>query len=287
MSGYLGRMVAAAGASKPSLHPFAGSIYENGAQSWAGRPNTGRDADATDGPERHLIVEADDDGHEAADRSRTPLVARRAVPDAQNPAALVSDYAPLYPQRHDNRLAPVSPASSRTSNLVEQELTLPQAAPAELAAEDAPANNRLGRRAVGDPLTGEAASRLLPLAPTVTRSPSAAGRAAAIESTTSSSTGRDTSSGVAPRTADNQPREVARAVTAAPLPARAAPPRHADSRTREPFRSSGATDQSVEIHIGRVEVLAVTPPAPRTPTANQSRTTSLADYLARRSGRTR
>jgi hypothetical protein len=138
--------------------------------------------------------------------------------------------------------------------------------------------------------------RLLPLAPTVTRAPSAVGRAAATESMTSSPTGRDASNSAARRTADNQPREVERAataapfperaVTAAPPPARATPPRHSDSRTRE-FRSSGAQDQSVEIHIGRVEVLAVAPPAPRTPAASQSRTTSLADYLARRSGRTR
>jgi hypothetical protein len=263
MSGYLRRLVAAAGARKPSLHPFAGSIYENGPQSWIARPISRGDADAADNPERHPVVEVNEHGREADDWSRTPLVSQRAAREAQNPAAPVPDYAPLYPQRHDNRFAPVSSPSTRLSSPVEQEVTLPQAAPGEHAGEQAP--------------------RLL--APTVTRAPSAARLAPAIESTISSPTGRDGAwSSVAPRTADNLPREVGRAVTA---PAYAAPQRHSLSGTREFFRSAGAQDQNVEIHIGRVEVLAVAPPATRAPAASQSRTTSLADYLARRSGRSR
>lgn len=288
MSGYLGRMLTAAGAHKPSLHPFAGSIYENGAQSWAARPTARSDADAAADPERHLVVEANDDGREADVRLRTPLVSQRAARDAQNPAAPVSDYAPLYPQHRDERFAPVSPPSPRISNPAEQELTLPQATPAEPAGEDRRASSRPGDRAGRGRQTGDASSRLLPLAPTVTRAPSATGRAAAIESTVTSPVGRDgTSSSVAPRTADNPPRQIGRAMTTADFPAHAAPQRRSEAATREFSRGAGAEDQSVEIHIGRVEVLAVAPPAPRTPAASQNRTTSLADYLARRNGRTR
>jgi hypothetical protein len=287
MSGYLGRMVAAAGAHKPSLHPFAGSIYENGAQSWAARPTSRGDADAAADPERHLVVEANDDGRETDVASRTPLVSQRAARDAQNPAAPVPGHAPLYSQRRDDRFAPASSPSSRISNPVERELTPPQATSAELAGEDRRASDRPGGRAAGGPQTAEASSRLLPLAPTVTRAPSATGGAAAIESIVTGPTGRDgASSSVVPRTADNPPRQIGRALTTAELATHAAPQRRSESLTREFLRGSGAQDQSVEIRIGRVEVLAVAPPAPGRPAASQNRTTSLADYLARRNGRT-
>jgi hypothetical protein len=284
MSGYLGRIVAAAGAHKPSLQPFAGSIYENGAQSRAARSTSSGDADAAADPERHLVVEANDDGRETDVASRTPLISQRAARDAQNPAAPVLGYAPLYPQRRGNRFAPMP----LPSNPVEQELTLPQAKPAELAGEDRRASEGPGSgHAAGGPQTGEGSSRLLPLVPTVTRAPSATGRVAAIESIVTGPTGRDgASSSVAPRTADDPPRQIGRALTTAELPAHAAPQRRSESAAREFLRGSGAPDQSVEIRIGRVEVLAVAPPAPRRPAASQNRTTSLADYLARRNGRT-
>jgi hypothetical protein len=285
MSGYLRRMLAAAGARKPSLRPFAGSIYENGPQSWTARRISGGDADA-DNPERHLAVEANDDGGEADDRRHASLASQRAAHDAQNPAAPVPVYASLHPQRHDRRFAPAPSPSLRSSNPVDQELTLPQAVPAERAGEAARGSDQLGRRAAGDPRNGAPAPRLL--APTVTRAPGAAGRAPAIESTISSPAGRDgASSSVAPRTADYPPPEVGRTVTTPPLPAHAAPQRHSESGAREFFRSAGAQDQNVEIRIGRIEVLAAAPPATRAPAASQSRTTSLADYLARRSGHSR
>jgi hypothetical protein len=48
-----------------------------------------------------------------------------------------------------------------------------------------------------------------------------------------------------------------------------------------------APEPDVEVHIGRIEVVAVQPPAPRAPAPRQSRTTSLDDYLSSRSGRNR
>lgn len=45
-----------------------------------------------------------------------------------------------------------------------------------------------------------------------------------------------------------------------------------------------AQEPSIEIHIGRIEVLAVQPPAPAVPAPRRDRSTSLADYLAGRNG---
>jgi hypothetical protein len=44
-------------------------------------------------------------------------------------------------------------------------------------------------------------------------------------------------------------------------------------------------EPDVQVHIGRIEVVAVQPPASRAPVPRQSRTTSLHDYLSSRSGR--
>jgi len=45
--------------------------------------------------------------------------------------------------------------------------------------------------------------------------------------------------------------------------------------------------QDIEIHIGRIEVIAVPPPAPRVAAASPRRTMSLDDYLKQRNGRAR
>lgn len=50
-------------------------------------------------------------------------------------------------------------------------------------------------------------------------------------------------------------------------------------------RTPPAPAPSIEIHIGRIEVVAVQPPAPPAPAPRRDRTTSLADYLAGRTGR--
>jgi hypothetical protein len=45
---------------------------------------------------------------------------------------------------------------------------------------------------------------------------------------------------------------------------------------REPTRSE---PDDIQIHIGRIEVIAAPPPAPRAPAAPASRSTKLDDYL--------
>lgn len=50
-------------------------------------------------------------------------------------------------------------------------------------------------------------------------------------------------------------------------------------------KNRGPEEQPVQIHIGRVEVIAAAPQVVRTPTPRPSRASSLADYLAGRNGR--
>lgn len=50
-------------------------------------------------------------------------------------------------------------------------------------------------------------------------------------------------------------------------------------------RNAAAETPDVQVHIGRIEVVAVQPQAPALPTPRRPRTTSLADYLAGRNGR--
>ncbi len=45
------------------------------------------------------------------------------------------------------------------------------------------------------------------------------------------------------------------------------------------------TSEEIQIHIGRIEVIAVPPPGTAAPAASRSRATSLDDYLKRRNGR--
>lgn len=52
-------------------------------------------------------------------------------------------------------------------------------------------------------------------------------------------------------------------------------------------KSERNTGEEVQIHIGRIEVIAATPPSPRAAASATSRSTSLEDYLSRRNGRVR
>jgi hypothetical protein len=69
-----------------------------------------------------------------------------------------------------------------------------------------------------------------------------------------------------------------------------APPFAVETGVRQPDRYHRATrhqraeEPEVQVHIGRIEVLAVQPPAPPAPTPRRETATRLADYLAARNG---
>jgi hypothetical protein len=69
------------------------------------------------------------------------------------------------------------------------------------------------------------------------------------------------------------------------LPVRVAtrPPAAAAQLSNQARRA--AEEPDIQVHIGRIEVIAATPPPPRAPAARPNRSTSLADYLAGRNGR--
>ena len=52
-------------------------------------------------------------------------------------------------------------------------------------------------------------------------------------------------------------------------------------------KAARAEEPQVQVHIGRIEVLAVQPPAPAAPTPRRETATRLADYLAARNGSSR
>jgi hypothetical protein len=81
------------------------------------------------------------------------------------------------------------------------------------------------------------------------------------------------------------PRERARPMASARQLAQ--PIRQPSLPPREAARNIGKEDPDVQVHIGRIEVLAVQQQAPATPAPRRERTTSLADYMAGRNGRGR
>jgi hypothetical protein len=65
----------------------------------------------------------------------------------------------------------------------------------------------------------------------------------------------------------------------------AMPPRAAPQLSRPQNRP--AQEPDIQVHIGRIEVIAAAPQAPRAPSTRPNRATSLADYLAGHNGRSR
>jgi hypothetical protein len=88
--------------------------------------------------------------------------------------------------------------------------------------------------------------------------------------------------------------ESAPAIQPPPVPPPTLPARR-DSRgsaTAAPLFNRGlnpgrraAEEPAIQVHIGRIEVIAATPPPPRAPAPRPNRSTSLTDYLAGRNGR--
>jgi hypothetical protein len=88
-----------------------------------------------------------------------------------------------------------------------------------------------------------------------------------------------------------QPEEARRAASALPQrvepllrPAREARPPSAGPQLPA-ARNRVSQEPEIQVHIGRIEVIAAAPQTPRAPAPRPNRATSLADYLAGRNGR--
>lgn len=259
MSGYLARMLRAAVRSERRLHPMAGSIYGE-------RDAAPKSSFTTDLAELYGTAE---DQHPAGSEhtlasygAAAPITMRQAA----EPMAFFEQYEPLQPpgRKHEAQTARTAELSSsaRTdwAGLHQHERAT------TTSGERLAATPRIDERndVEGDAaqVRGQAVLRKSPSKTTVVRANGAAGEASARE-----------------RALPSPP------MFATELQARAATRRENWPR-REATPQTRTNEPQAEVHIGRIEVLAVQPPTPA-PAPRRERTTSLADYLAGRSGRAR
>jgi translation initiation factor IF-2 len=248
MSGYLQRLVAGVAQPQSRLRPLVGSVF-------ATDPSTPREEAPT-----ILIADAPAEG-------AAPL----ETPSVENAAPL----APPAPVREPVR----SPRPSEGSHPTRLPAPLGQTALDRRAGPEAPPS-----RPKAEPMSPQASAPTVgslpprpsaepwpdPAAPT---EPTAAAATAKLPErlVTTDWSGRLESSIAAPRTPsrDAKPDPLPPAVHRSPAPAR-----------QVGTGSSGASEEPVQIHIGRIEVVAAAPARPAAAAAPR-RSTSLADYLKR------
>jgi len=259
MSGYLGRIVRA----EHKLHPLAGSVFGE------------RDADAPPQEPGEPAGSVEDRSSAPADppsRSPRPAAAREAA----DPSAPPEHREPRRAAEGDGkRLVAGQGAETRVDRESSRDATA--AGPSRPEPSDA------GRRAPRRVESGGPA-------PTVSRP--ARTRIAAPEAGAARAQGQPGArlptlarAEPAPDEADQSGRE--------PLPRSPArlevqpPAQREGARPGTAPRLGRIEAGETHVHIGRIEVLAVPQPVPAPPSPGRERTTSLADYLAARSGRRR
>jgi hypothetical protein len=265
MSGYLGRMLQATARGEHRLHPFAGSIYgdRSTAAEQSNRPNlgeprqTGEDQDL---PEIERTV-----------LSRVPS-ARAARAQAEYPLGFLEEYEPLQPRRREAEAH--RPGAAAWSAPARADLDAPdeQTTGREIQKRSARSDPslRFNVSSEGDAAESNAEE---------TRSKAGAMHIDGERSATAAKSREATQTH-----GELIVRERAQTMATTRQPAQ---PRQQSSPPRETARTMRAEEPEVQVHIGRIEVLAVQPPAPTAPAPRRERTTSLADYLAKRNGRGR
>jgi len=261
MSGYLARMLRAAVRSEPRLHPMAGSIYGE-------RDAAPESSFTTDLAELYGTAE---DQHPAGSEhtlasygAAAPITMRQAA----EPTAFFEQYEPLQPPRrkHEAQTARTAELSSSARNdwtaLHRHDRATTTSRERLAATPWIDERNDVERDA--PQVRRQANLRESPSKATVVRANGATGEAAASE----------------------------RALPLNGPPMFATEPQARSATRRENWPRREATPQTrtnepqAEVLIGRIEVIAVQPPTPA-PAPRRERTTSLADYLAGRSGRAR
>lgn len=263
MSGYLGRLLRAAVRSERRLHPMAGSIYGE-------RDAAPESTFATDLGEPYGIAE---DQHSAGSERAVaspgptaPITTRQAA----EPMAFFEQYEPLQPPRR--RHEAYTPHAAELSSSTRSD----RAASHEHDPDRAMATSREGfERNNGD---GDAAQ---------------VRRGATLRETQSHATGvradGDAGERFSTSARDRDPTQTQNeriSQSAAPEHQGRSASRRENWPRREGTPQTRTNEPQAEVHIGRIEVLAVQPPAPAS-APRRERTTTLADYLAGRSGRAR
>jgi hypothetical protein len=280
MSGYLGRMLQVSAPSERRLHPFAGSIYGERETLTPRANRADLEGPRRDGEDQQLLES------EQTVVSDLPS-AQVATAHTRDPIVFLEKYQPLQPQQHESRVH--VPASRKSSGPVRGDLEATPEYDAERSMQQRPlgmtprlrASSEAGEVVAGV-RGGRDAERERSQAPALRLDDIAADHEDGLarkRSATAAESGqlRQTHAELNPREkkhdfAPRQPLQTAR------------PPR---TPRREVERNTHSEAPEVQIHIGRIEVLAVQPPAPAAQAPRRERTTSLADYLSRQNGRGR
>lgn len=281
MSGYLSRIVQTAARSSQPLRPLAGSVFGSPAEQT-------QTSHLNNAP---FVVEAEIPAI-ASDTSAHQHRAAR-IPTSPAPESFLENYQPLQPgqqpiqqpiqqPRQDIRApfnSPVMPAQSRSLATESN-----QARSNQHSAEDVRA---LALRA--DSIAPQTPDNHA-FAPTI---------ASKTEEPQDQSASRLAQSRPATEGINQKPQKVEPISNAQPtsknptvpvasqtlIPAQRSQMARPQQQPMRDQRPQPAPEPHIEIHIGRIEVLAVQPPAAAAPAPRRDRSTSLADYLAGQNGR--
>jgi len=271
MSGYLSRIVQTAARSSQPLRPLAGSVFGTPAEH-------AQPSHLNDEP---FIVETE---LPASSPDASTIQRRTAgIPSSTEPESFLENYQPLQPGQQpllqplqDRRAQVESSQMQPQDNLQAAESNQSQTTPrsAEISSTFAPrADSKALQAAVKHAF-----------APRITRRS---------ETLQEQSNTRSAQSDQNAGNSNQQPHQAESKLGAQPtssnqtqvVTSRSA---HIVRPQQPPIRDQRAApplEPSIEIHIGRIEVLAVQPPAAPAPAPRRDRTTSLADYLAGQNGR--
>jgi hypothetical protein len=266
MSGYLSRIVQTAVRSSGQLRPLAGSVFDPPTEPIRAFPTTLNDAPVVIDFQVPALPSPSTTNQSTAPGNPSPESYlhnyQRLQPRLQESLAPIDSQvtSPRYPQ-----IAGIHPTGTSGENF-----TTPQKA--ESRKNSLTPASKIKRRSDQDSeqstLNSERFDR--PVAESLTGQRNTAHPTATTPSSASSQSQK------------NVPQPLVPAQRAATQPA-------VTARFQQPFirnqHNQRAPEPSVEIHIGRIEVLAVQPPAPPAPTPRRDRTTSLTEYLAGRNGR--
>jgi hypothetical protein len=246
MKGYLQRLAASVAEPRPSLHPLVGSIF----------PGTMRAAAAGDLHESDAVtsVAADGTGQAAQEQPRSAAdPARRRVPEAEAPVGQPPAITPLALHEIFRPLMPRRPDAA--------EIPLAAREPADAAVPALP----------------------VPADPGDAVRPSSAGSRKDLVSTPIADALRLDPLVAADPPASSREREIAPTPARRPRETPGVAPGDA-ARRAVPPRPLPAVDD-IQIHIGRVEVIALAPAAARPAAPPARKAMSLDEYLRRRDGR--
>jgi hypothetical protein len=254
MSGYFSRIVQTAKRTSQPLRPLAGSIFGAPAERERTRPSYLND---------------------------TPFVTESEVPET--PASFAENYEPLQPSRLPLARPFPQPFQDR-----------PDPFESPLAAHEYQQSQEIPPRVTprADSITTRAEDKHA-FAPRITRSSETVREQSTADSAQfDSNAAKSVKSRLEPAESEEGAQSIAnhQASMAAPqvlIPTQPGfnQPTHAARPQQLPIREQRAQEPSIEIHIGRIEVLAVQPPAPPAPAPRRDRSTSLSDYLAGQNGR--